>query len=225
MQKQLIYTILIVTLAAASPVDSGAQEKDMFFRVGLGAAYPMLDGLSDELEKQGNELPLPQYALGVDLGKLFMDGTFSVEASFSYSMIPNVRYKNDQEDFEENLTHYDFSLIARRRFTRGGKLAPSLGAGLGYGRSNLVSGGGRLESFEFIGSALLEYELGDHLDLFAEAIYVGSFNSGRFDDPHLENVSGDALLNSGGEILEDRYSTFEFRVGLTFWLRTMDRYY
>jgi len=225
MPKRLIYGIMIFSLAAACPPGSRAQEKDIFLRSGLGAAYPLLGELSDELERQGNEMPWPQYALGVNLGKVFMDGAFSVEASFSYSMIPNVRYRNAYEDFEENLTHYGFSLLGRRRFTGGGWFVPSLGAGLGYGRSNLVSGGGRLESFEFIGSALLEFALGENLDLFAEAIYVGSFNRDRFDDPHLENISGDALLDSDGEELKDMYSAFEIRIGLTFWLRTMDRYY
>jgi hypothetical protein len=63
------------------------------------------------------------------------------------------------------------------------------------------------------------------MDLFFELFYVQGISEKKFTSPFLENVSSDAVLDSSGEPLTDRYGAAGIRVGVTIWLRAEDRRY
>ncbi|MCD6379399.1 hypothetical protein J7M07_03000 [bacterium] len=226
MSKHILIPIVIFTICFVSTSTCFAQDTGVYLRVGLGAGKPLLNALSVELEKQGNQMPDLEYTLPVSIGRKFLNGSVGAELIFSYSLTTNIKYKNDYEDFEEKLGHYGFSLILRKYLLPGNnKFSPSIGAGIGYGRSNLVAGGGRLESAELIASTLIESSFKKNTDFFVEAVYVHGLGKGRFDDAHLETINEDIVLNSEGSPLEDSYSVFEIRAGFTFHLRNPKRYY
>lgn len=224
--KRLIISLSIILALTAFSSRCLPAEKEIYIRVGAGAGQPLLNALSGELERQGREMPVPEYVFAVSAGKVFKDGLFNAEVTFAYSLIPDIRYSNQYEDFLETMSHYDFSLMFRRGLLKSpGRFSPSLGVGFGYGRTNLVEGGGRLESFEILGSALVEYSVGDYWSLFAEAAYTGSLEEDRFSSAYLNSNIDDTLYDSDGYPLNERYSVIEFRVGVVFWLKPPKGYY
>ncbi len=226
MLKYILILVIIFTLCFTSAAVVFAQDTGVYLRTGLGAGRPLLESLSNELEKQGNQMPGVEYVLPVSIGKMFFDGSIGAELMFSYSLTPVIRYKNAHEDFEEKLGHYDFSFLLRKYLLPGNrKFSPSIGVGIGYGRSNLVAGGGRLESAEFLASALIESRFMERKGFFVEAVYIRGLSKERFDAAHIENNSEDVVFDSNGIPLKDIYSVFEIRVGFTFWLKTPKEYY
>ncbi len=225
-KKYVLMFVFISTILFTSAAVSFAQDTGVYLRTGLGAGRPLMESLSNELEKQGNQMPELEYVLPVSVGRIFFDGSIGAELMFSYSLTNVIRYKNAHEDFEEKMGHYDFSFLLRKYLLPGNKkFSPSIGVGIGYGRSNLVAGGGRLESAEMLASALIESRFKERTGFFIEAIYIRGLSEERFDAVHLENVSQDVVLDSRGIPLEDVYSVFEIRVGFTFWLKTPKEYY
>jgi len=214
MYKKVLMFVLISNILFASDAVSFAQDTGVYLRTGLGAGKPLMESLSKELETQGNKMPELEYVLPVSIGRIFFDGSIGAELMFSYSLTNIIIYKNAHEDFEEKMGHYDFSFLLRKYLLPGNKkFSPSIGVGIGYGRSNLVAGGGRLESFK------------ERTGFFIEAVYIRGLSEERFDAVHLKNISQDVVLDSRGIPLEDIYSVFEIRAGLTFWLKNPKEYY
>lgn len=226
MAKHILKQMIFLTVYLAFTNACFSQETGVYLRAGLGAGKPLMETLSEELEKQGREMPEFGYVLPVSIGKKFLNEEVGAELIFSYSIIPGLRYKNDYEDFKESFGHYSFSFLIRKYLLPGKRqFSPSVGAGIGYGRSNLVSGGGRLESAELILSALIESEFRKNKQFFIEAVYTRALNTGTFEAAHIENVSGDIILDSLGNPLEENYSFFEIRAGISFYLKTPKSYY
>jgi hypothetical protein len=104
-------------------------------------------------------------------------------------------------------------------------LSPSLGVGIGYGRTNLIEGAGRIDSFELLGSLQVDSEVRDNMDIFVELFYVQGISEKKFGSPFLENLDSDVLLDSSGNPLKDRYGVAGLRVGITVWLRALEQRY
>jgi hypothetical protein len=132
---------------------------------------------------------------------------------------------NIHEDFSGKLSHYDYALIAKKRIPSGSeKIVPWLGVGGGYGVTNLISGGGKIRAFEALALAQIEVPLRGNIGLILEGTYCAGLSEDGFDNPFLENVSGDIVQDSDGNPLEDRYSAFEIRIGVTIRLRPRERF-
>ncbi|MBD3180383.1 MAG: hypothetical protein GF417_12870 [Candidatus Latescibacteria bacterium] len=220
-----IFFIISIFLILLSGI-SRAERDELFFKVGAGAGASLLNNLSDELETQGNELPFPEYSISVSMGKTFSNNTIRAEAVFGFSLLQDVRYQNEYENFTETMSHYDFALMVRRVFAPERKiLSPSLGVGIGYGRTNLIEGAGRIDSFELLGSLQVDSEVRDNMDIFVELFYVQGVSEKKFGSPFLENLDSDVLLDSSGNPLKDRYGVAGLRIGITVWLRALEQRY
>ena len=210
--------LLAVLLALAS--SASAQEGKFFLHVGAGYSIPFLKNLNDELEHQGNAKVDPGYSLGISLGRTFSEMPWSVEAHFSTVYYPDFTYKNTNDSFVGKLRHYNYMAIVRWSVRPEGKLfKPTIGAGLGYGLTNLITGGGKLGAPEGVFTGRIDSEVGGNVDLSFECIYYAGMQSKRFENPFLKNVDTDFIVNNAGDPLEDKFYSLDFRVGITVWLK------
>ncbi len=117
------------------------------------------------------------------------------------------------------MKHFGFGGLVTKRFPlQEDLLAAVIGVGAAYGRTELISGGGKLDVFEGIAFAGAERKIRGNIWLLAEVAYTRGFTEDTFDSPHLENVSGDVLFTSDNEALEARFTSLQLRVGVIVWL-------
>ncbi len=194
-----------------------------FVRIGTGASSPSLENLNAELKLQNTENVGLGYGLGVSLGHTFFEERWSLELHFATSSYPPFDYVNEHEaGFTARLRHYTSMLVARHNFmSESGRFRPTLGAGIGYGQTNLISGGGKIAAFEGLVTGRLDVTIGSNLDLALECSYYAGLQSKDFRDPFLENVDTDMVRNSAGNALEDTFRSLDARIGLTVWLKPM----
>lgn len=219
--KRVLLT-LIITIALTSQVRGEEEGEDAFyFKATLGYNRPVISALSDELDKQGLGEELGHGGgLNISLGKSFFDKRWAVELSAYVSLYASFRYLNEYEDFSGDMRHYGFGGVVTKRFPlQEGALVPVIGIGAAYGRTELISGGGKLDVFEGIALARVERTIRDNIGLLAELAYTGGFTEDTFDSPYLENVSGDVVFTSDYQALEGRFTSLEFRVGVIVWLK------
>jgi len=202
-----------------------AAEGRFFVRIGTGASLPSLENLNAELALQGTEKVGAGYGLGVSLGHTFFEERWSLEAHFSAAFYPSFDYHNEYESgFTAELRHYTSMLVARHNFmSESERFRPTLGAGIGYGSTNLISGGGKLAAFEGLLSGRLDVAIRKNIDLAFECSYYTGLQTKEFRAPFLENVNTDVVMNSSGGALEDTFHSLDVRIGLTFWLKPMEQ--
>jgi hypothetical protein len=213
---------LLTVIAIAPPLHGQEESGDTFyFKATLGYVKPLITALSDELDKQGLGEGLGQGGgLTITLGRSFLDRSWGVELSAHVSLYTSFKYLNEYEDFYGDMRHYGFGAVVTKRFPlQDGALVPVLGIGGAYGRTELVSGGGKLDVFEAIALARVERRIRDNVGLVAELAYTSGLTEDTFDSPYLENVSGDVVFTSDYEALEARFASLEFRVGVIVWLK------
>jgi len=216
--------IAVLLLAAIIPSSAGAEGR-FFARAGVGPAFPSLENLDNELAVQGNEKVDMDISIGVSLGRTFLEDQWSLEAHFSAAFYPEFDYKAVKEDsvledFPGKLSHNNFMLIGRRHWrTEARWLKPSLGAGIGYGITSLISGGGKIGALEALGVFRVESAIRDNINLALEAVYHTGLQKKPFKNAHLENYESDGVYNSAGDWLEDKYDSFDIRLGITIWLK------
>ena len=206
-------------LALASP--ASAQEGRYFLRAGGGYSIPFLGNLNDELENQGNSTVDPGYSLGISLGRRFSDSRFSVEGHFSTVYYPDFDYKNTTDSFTGQLRHYNYMAIVTWSVLPEGVLfKPVIGTGLGYGLTNLISGGGKLGALEAVFTGRIDSQVGENIELSFECIYYTGMKSEKFENPYLQNVDTDFVADSAGNPLEDTFNSLDFRFGITVYLKS-----
>jgi len=213
---------LIIAIALTSPVRGEDEGEDTFyFKATLGYSRPLIPALSDELDRQGLGEGLGQGGgLNISLGRSLFEKSWAIELSAYVSLYTSFRYLNEYEDFYGDMSHYGFGGVVTKRFPlQGGTLVPVIGIGAAYGRTELISGGGKLDIFEGIALARVERSIRDNIGLLAEFAYTRSFVEDTFDSPYLENVSGDVVFTSDYEALEGRFTSLEFRIGVIVWLQ------
>jgi len=233
MMRGLTLMLLPLLLLSTSPSNGRAESERIYIRFGGGYSRPVLGNLSDELDRQGDEEIKPGYCAAFSIGRTFVDKLLALEGFFSIGFHPdfyyNNRYEGDEENIQEeftgNLRHYSFALIGKVRLPQAGdRFIPYAGAGLGYGITQLISGGGKMNAFEAVALVQIESRLKDNIYLSIEGSYCTSLSEERLASPHLENVPSDAVYDSFGEPLDDRYSSFEMRIGFTVWLKPPERF-
>lgn len=210
----------LVMIAAASPARGEELGDTFFLKAALGYSIPTLASLDDELALQGRGEALSGgICLDISLGRTLLDRQWAVEFTAAISRYPEFSYLNELEDFRGDMTHYLFGAALMKRFPlRDESLVPSIGIGCGYGRTDLVSGGGKIAAVEGFARARLEAKVRENISLLIECAYVTGFAEGAFEAPHLENVSGDVVFSSDGSPLEDRFTALEIKVGIITWL-------
>ena len=213
---------LIVAIAITSPVHGEEAGEDTFYlKATLGYNKPIIPTLSDELDIQGLGENLGHGGgLNISLGRSFLGRQWAVELSAYVSFYTSFRYLNEYEDFYGDMRHFGFGGVVLKRFPlQDGKLVPAIGIGAAYGRTELISGGGKLDVYEGIALARVERTIKDNIGLLTEIAYTRSFTEDTFDSPYLENVSGDVVFTSDYQDLEGRFTSLEFRVGVIVWLK------
>ena len=200
-----------------------AAEGRFFVRIGTGASVPSLENLNDELALQGTGKVGPGYGLGVSLGHTLFEERWSLELHFTAAFYPPFDYHNDYENgFTAKLRHYATFLVPRYNFmSESERFRPTLGAGIGYGQTNLISGGGKLGALEGLVTGRLDVAIRKNLDLAFECSYYAGLQAKEFGNPFLENVDTDVVQNSAGDALEDTFRSLDVRIGLTLWLKPM----
>jgi hypothetical protein len=213
---------LLPALLLTLTTPAAAQEDTFFLRAGAGLSIPFLGKLNDELELQGNDKVDPGYSIGISLGKSFLEGQWTLEAHFSTVFYPDFHYRNDHDSLTGKLRHYNYMAILRRNLLPEGRaFKPSIGAGLGYGLTNLISGGGKMGAAEAVFTGRIDSQIRDNVDLSLEATYYAGMQSKKFEKPFLENVENDFIMDSAGKALEDKFYSFDLRLGFT--VRLMQR--
>jgi hypothetical protein len=204
----------------AALAGSAAAEGRFFLRAGTGVSVPSLDGLEHELGTQGGERVEPGLSLGVSLGRSFADNAWSLELYMAAAFYREFIYENDHEGFAGKLRHFDYMGIMRRHWRTEAKwFRPSVGLGAGYGSTELISGGGKMGTMQGLCAVRVESALSENVCLALEGIYNAGLQTKTFAGPFLENVESDAVLTSAGDPLEDKYDSFDIRLGITVWLK------
>jgi hypothetical protein len=222
-----ILLAFIVMIALASPLLGEEETEDTFYlKAALGYNRPIIPPLSDELDLQGLGEKLGHGGgLCISLGRSFLGRSWAAELSAYVSFYTSFRYLNDYEDFYGDMRHFGFGGLLLKRFPlQGGRLVPVVGAGAAYGRTELISGGGKLDVYEGIALARVERMVRDNIGLLAEVAYTRGFTEDTFDSPYLENVSGDVVFTSDYRALEARFSSIELRIGIIVWLKKRTPY-
>ncbi len=213
--KNLIITVFALLIVSIPFTPGACVESTFYLKANIGASQPFLSNLSDELVRQGKERVKPGYAFSVALGRSFLEKRWAVDACFTMVFYPGFDYENEHEDFVGDLRHYGYYLVVKRCFRpEGERFIPYAGVGLGYGMTNLLSGGGRIGAFEGLATFQAESVLKDNISIMFESVFALGFQEKRFEKPFLENVREDVIRTSGNGLLEDRYSAFDIRLGI-----------
>ena len=221
MRSIAIAAAALLLAAATAPAGAQTDTRDQFFlKADLGAGLPSMPNLSDELGLQGDESIGGGYSFAIALGRTLAEHAWAFELHFGVSFLPEFSYVNEYEDFTADLTHYSFALVAKKNLLpESDVFRPWIGAGAGWGVTNLISGSGKTQGVELLGLAQLEIAMRETLSFLLEASYCYGLAEDAFENPFLENIAGeDAVLRTDGEPLEDRYAAFELRVGILVWL-------
>lgn len=218
------FTLALLLAAALAP--SAAAEGRFFIRATAGPSFPSLENLENELVVQGGGEKVDMGVAGsVSLGHSFLEDRWTLEALFSAAFYPEFIYHAESgdsilEDFPGDLTHNSFMLVGRRHWLVNSRwFKPSLGAGIGYGLTNLIAGGGKMGAFEALATFRVESAIKENFNLALEAVYCTGLQKKPFKNAHLENFEDDGVYTSAGDWLEDKYDSFDIRLGITIWLK------
>lgn len=198
-----------------------AGQADRFFLKAVGGySHPFLPNLSSELETQGSEGVRGGFGGCISLGKTLWEREWAIEFFFAISYYPSFDYDNEFDVFEGKMSHYDFAAVFKKCLLPDAeRLIPYVGAGVGYGITNLISGGGKIQTVHALALAQLEVPIRGNTSFLLETAYGAGLDGNTFKNAFLEDVPGDVVLDSSGEPLEDRFSAFNIRIGIMLWLR------
>ena len=218
-RHMLCFVLSILLLAVySSPLLSA--DSRYFLRVGVGASVAQLKNLNAELALQGNKKVPPGCSFGISLGRALVENQWSLEAHFCAVLFNEFDYMSVHDSFPARMRHFSYMAVVRRNFRPEGTIfKPSLGAGIGYGLTTLVSGGGRLGSAEALVTGRIDSSIRSTIDLSLECTYYAGLQSKEFARPFLKNVDTDVVLDSAGNPLKDVYRSLDIRLGFTFWLK------
>jgi hypothetical protein len=209
---------LALILSGSDP--SVASDGRVYLRAGVGASVPFVKNLSGELALQGADAPKPGYSFGVSLGRTFIEQRWALEAHFSAAFYPEFDFTSNTDSFPGRLQHYDYGLILKRNILpEGAALQPSLGVGIGYGLTNLISGGGRLGAFEAIAVGGVGIRIMENINLSIEGTYYAGLQRKKYEKPFLANYDTDVVKDNAGNPLQDRFNSIDVRIGITVFLK------
>jgi hypothetical protein len=205
-----------------------AQENRFYVRIGGGATVPFLTNLDNELEIQGTPKLRTGYGFGVSIGHPLFENRWALELHFAGMFYPSFDYDTYRtapdssyyEYFPARLKHFSYMIVARHNFmSESERFTPTLGAGIGYGQTDLAAGGGKLGALEGLVTGRLDLSIRSNIAVAFECSYYAGLQTKEFRSPFLENINTDVVYTSGGEVLADRFRSLEVRIGLTVWLK------
>ncbi len=212
-------------LAAALTAPATAADSNVFLKATVGGSYPLMPNLNNELKTQGRcELSAgPSFSMSI--GRAFSKHKWALELWFDLSRYQSFKYENAYESFEGDMTHYNFMLVGKRNLWPSNEIfRPYLGAGAGYGYTNIARAGGKIDGLQ--GMILLQFEsrIKDNITLFMESVFLTTFDQSKYDSSFLESSDYDSIFDSSGEPLEERFSSFDLRIGIQAWLKPPSKY-
>ncbi|OQX83287.1 MAG: hypothetical protein B6D63_06450 [Candidatus Latescibacteria bacterium 4484_7] len=211
--------VILAVVTTLVPVSGFGYEDRFFFKADLGASFPTMNNLSNEFDRQEREDLRRGYGFGVSLGKTFGSGLWSLEGTASLMYFPQLFYQNDYDTFTVQPSHHSYGVIVRRRFLFGSeRLIPSLGVGLSYATTNIISGGSRINTLEADAVFDLEYHLQRNIFLLISASYCKGLYEDSFNSSTLQSNENDTIHTSNGDVLKDTFDSFELRAGVIVYL-------
>jgi hypothetical protein len=73
---------------------------------------------------------------------------------------------------------------------------------------------------------LLQFEsrIKDNITFFVEGTFLSTFNRDKYDSSFLESSDYDAILDSNGDPLDERFTSVDLRIGIQAWLKPPSKY-
>jgi hypothetical protein len=212
--------VAFVLLSALIPAPCAGQIDRFYFKAAGGYSLPFLPGIKSELETQGGDGVTGGYGACISLGRTVMNRRWALEAHFAISIYPKFEYDNEYETFNGEVSQYDYAAVFKRcLLPDGGRVIPYVGVGAGYGVTNLISGGGKIETFHAHALVQLEAPIRDNIGILIESTYGTALTKDTFERGFILDAPGDVVLDSEGVPIEDRFSSFNIRIGVITWLR------
>jgi len=212
-------------LIAALSVPASAADSNVFMKATVGGSYPFMENLNAELRTQGRHELSAGLSLSMSIGRTFFNHKWALELWFDYARFQSFKYENAYENFEGDMTHYNYMLVGKRNLWPSNEIfRPYLGVGAGYGYTNIARAGGKIDGIE--GMVLLQFEtrIKDNITMFFESTFLTTFNPSKYDSSFLESSVYDAIQNSSGDPLDERFSSVDLRIGVQVWLKPPSRF-
>jgi len=214
-----------VLMAASMAAPVAAADSNVFFKATIGGSYPFMQNLNNELKTQGRCQLTTGASFSLSIGRMFSNRKWGAELWFDLARFQSFKYENDYESFEGGMTHYNFMLVGKRNLWPTNEIfRPYLGAGLGYGYTNISRAGGKIDGLQ--GMVLLQFEsrIKDNITMFLESTFLTTFNKSKYDSSFLESSAYDAILDSNGDPLDERFTSIDLRIGIQAWLKPPSKY-
>ncbi len=212
--------IVLIALPAMLATPCAGQIDRFFLKTAGGYSHPFLPNLSSELDVQGRNTVRGGFGGCISLGRTLWEREWAVEFYFAISYYPSFDYENEYDVFKGKMTHYDFAAVFKKCLLPDAeRLIPYIGVGVGCGITNLISGGGKIQTVHALALAQLEAPVRDNISILLEAAYGAGLDENTFENAFLEDVPGDVVLDSSGASVEDRFSAFNVRIGVMLWLQ------
>ena len=212
-------------LIAALTAPAAAQDSNVFLKTTIGGSYPFMQNLNSELKTQGRCELTTGLSFSMSIGRLFAKRKWGLELWFDVARYQSFKYENAYESFEGEMTHYNYMLVGKRNLWPSNDIfRPYLGAGLGYGYTNIARAGGKLDGLQ--GMVLLQFEsrIKDNITMFVESTFLTTFDKSKYDSSFLESSNYDAIFNSNGDPLDERFTSIDLRIGIMAWLKLPSKY-
>ncbi len=212
-------------LIAAAGIPATAADSNVFFKATIGGSYPFMKNLNDELMNQGRCSLTAGAGFGLSLGRSFAKHKWGLELWFDYARYQSFKYQNAYEDFQGEMSHYNFMLVGKRNlWPSNPNFRPYIGAGFGYGYTNIARDGGRIDGLA--GMLLLQFEsrIKDNIAMFIEGTYLSNLSRDKYDTSFLNSADYPAILDSNGDPLDERFSAIGLRIGIQAWLKPPAKY-
>jgi outer membrane protein W len=212
-------------LIAALTAPAAAQDSNVFLKTTIGGSYPFMQNLNSELKSQGRCELTTGLSFSMSIGRLFAKRKWGLELWFDVARYQSFKYENDYESFEGEMTHYNYMLVGKRNLWPSNDIfRPYLGAGFGYGYTNISRAGGKLDGLQ--GMILLQFEsrIKDNITMFVESTFLTTFDKDKYDSSFLESSNYDAIFDSNGDPLDERFTSIDLRIGIMAWLKPPSKY-
>ena len=217
--------VAALLLAAALTAPAAATDSNVFLKATAGGSYPLMPNLNSELQTQGRCELSAGMSFSMSIGRAFAKHKWGLELWFDLARYQSFKYENAYESFEGDMTHYNFMLVGKRNLWPSNEIfRPYLGAGFGYGYTNIARAGGKIDGLQ--GMVLLQFEsrIKDNLTLFMEGTFLTTFDKSEYDSSFLESSTYDSILDSNGDPLAERFSSVDLRIGIQAWLKPPSKY-
>ncbi len=216
---------MALLLAAALTTPAAAADSNVFLKATVGGSYPFMENLNTELKTQGRCELSTGLSFGMSIGRAFSNHKWGLELWFDMARYQSFTYENEFESFEGDMTHYNFMLVGKRNLWPSNEIfRPYLGAGFGYGYTNIARAGSKIDGLQ--GMILLQFEsrIKDNVTMFLETSFLTTFDKDKYDSSFLESSAYDAILDSNGDPLNERFTSIDLRIGIQAWLKPPSKY-